>query len=151
MEPIERELELKRLAFEAGNLGALLDALIICNQERPLPEWAVLGLIDTFKDVLNKTRDGRRWRRRYRQVLIDLERAETVQECRDHGIRWTDGEVYERAAEILTHTKSAAVGSARAIEKSYLRVKRNGARNPMEYHILRSIVLGRSPSPGGRK
>ena len=67
--------------------------------------------------------------------MIDMERAETVEQCRELEIPWRD--VYAAAAAILNGTR--ATGGEDAMEASYKRYRRRSKKEPYRYHILRSI------------
>lgn len=143
---IALEIDSKQRAFQSGNQGAALDALILCCRfERPLPEWLGLALIKAYKDLLQETPQGRKWLRRYRQDLVDFERVEALQEARARGFKWSPGpneiSVYDAAAKVLRGTSPAAV------RKSFQRFKRTSKETPFRYHVLSSIVLGASNHP----
>lgn len=131
-----------RKAFEeAGNLRAPLDVLVICSREQwPTPEWAAAALVDIVPRL--QTREGRKWAGRHHRDMIDLERAEAVKYCRDHGVKWPvdgggdDDDVFKAAARELrkSHYHPEVRGTARAIEKSYKLFKRRFAENPYRYH-----------------
>ena len=150
---LNRQLAAKQRAFSNGNLGALKDAVFYCSKyQHPLPNWANVALLELLSDLhsgdpnkakANKAKAkqrGRhtRWIRQYQQDMIDMERAETVTECREKGnIAWAD--VYEAASAILEG--SVSEGSAATIEKSYKRYKIRSEAEPYRYHVLRSITI----------
>jgi hypothetical protein len=139
---VKRQLGFFRKAFDAGNLGALLDAVILSTSAAgPLPPWIAKGLIEIFRTALRQSRDGRKWLRRYRQDLIDSKRMSMVEAAREHGFAWKDA--YEEASRQLRGTLSA--GSENAVERSYKRFKKNSAENPFRYLQLETIVLARVP------
>jgi len=129
-------------AFATGNKGAVLDAVVLCLEHRIIfPEWLGLGVIDAVKGNLDATPAGRRWLRRFRQDMIDFERAEEVLQGREHGLHWS--EAYALAAVALRGTRVA--GSEDAIQKSYQRFKRNGKRGTYRYRVLNMVHLREAP------
>lgn len=138
---LNQELEFKHKAYAAGNLGALRDALIICSKEMiPLPGWLTSGLDELLVYEISAPH-GRLsgWLKKYQRDMIDFARADAVEECRDHGLRWR--EVYVRASELLAREGDAV--SEDAIEKSYKRFKRQSKQDPFRYHQLKYIRLSR--------
>jgi hypothetical protein len=130
---ITRELDTFRKAFEAGNEWGLADAMTFCkNHSVPLPSWALEAILARHADAYHGTykRTGK-WKRQFRQDMIDFGRAETVQECREHGTLWKV--VYEIASKMLEGTGCA--GKPDAIEKSYKRFCKRMKTEPWRYYI----------------
>lgn len=139
---LTQELGYLEKAFVAGNKGALLDAVVLCLKHRMVfPEWLGLGVIDAIKENLVATPPGRKWLKRFRQDMIDYERADWVEDSREHGLQWE--EACTMAAEALQGT--VAAGSEDAIKKSYQRFKRNYARDPSRYRLLKMVHLRETP------
>jgi hypothetical protein len=142
------ELDSCRRAFEHGNLGAILEALILCagpdksrfpgqwaKGSRPLPEWLNLALVDFVKDRLRRRSRGRSWLDQYDQDMIDFARYNSVLEVRDHGIRWEDA--YDIASELLSGSR--AEGAPETIRESYRRVTNRSKTAPLRYKTLHTI------------
>jgi hypothetical protein len=93
-----RNLESMQRAFEAGNPLGLVDAVIYCAEMcefipgLSLPPWALRALSREILSGLcsHKRRRKGRILRVYKQRLVDLERFETVEQCRQHGYSYTD-------------------------------------------------------------
>jgi len=139
---LQRRLCLCQKAFEAGNLGVLQDALMLCcKYKRHLPEWLGIALQQLTRDSLlgisSRKGQGRhaRWLTQYKSDQIDFARADTVQECVDHNIRWVDA--YYAASLSLQDT--FAEGNEDAIEKSYKRYNRRIKKEPMRYKVLSCV------------
>ncbi len=138
---VDRELERCHRADEADVEGALSDVLYYCREyQRPLPEWASLKLSSVLKSSLcgngeKKTGRHAKWIKEYKQDMTDYTRADCVNECREHGIKWSYA--YIVASELLEGT--FADGSADTIKKSYQRYKRRSAENPYRYIMLLTI------------
>jgi hypothetical protein len=139
---IDKELLSCKRAFENGNnLGALGDVLYYCSKyKKPLPEWATLALFVIYEDSIRRampTKKGRNaaWEKQYIQDMKDLVRAETVEDCLDHDIKWDD--VYYAAHRILEGTLDG--GGEDAIEKAYKRYKQRSKKEPGRYKILKTI------------
>lgn len=141
------ELELKRKTFEAGNEGALYDALKLCQDSRvTLPDWLFQALLGVLRErwipSASKRRGRRaRWLEGYKQDRIDSLRADTVLDALNHGIRWID--VYAVASSILEGTEAGSTPDG--IEKSYKRYKRRLRKDPYRYHELRYVKYDPDP------
>lgn len=138
---IDREVESCRKAFEQGVLGALKDVLYYCNEyQKPLPQWAVSGLHSVLNARITGTGKNKRgrnakWETQYKQDMIDFARANTVQDCIEHGIKWLD--VYAVVKELLDGT--FASGSENTIAKSYKRYRQRSEKEPFRYKTLKTI------------
>lgn len=139
---LQRRLKSYQKAFGAGNLGAVLDALnLCCKHKRHLPEWLGIAVQQLTRDSLlgasSRKGQGRhaRWLTQYKSDQIDQVRAEIVQDCVDHNIRWVDA--YYAASLSLQDT--FAEGNEDAIESSYKRYKRRIKREPMRYIVLSCV------------
>jgi len=138
---IDKDLLSCKRAFEKGNLGALRDVLYYCGKyKKPLPEWATLALFNIHEDSIRRampTKKGRNaaWIKQHSQDMKDLVRAETVEDCLKHGIKWVD--VYSAAHSILEGTPDG--GSEDTIEKTYKRYKQRSKKEPGRYKILKTI------------
>lgn len=137
-------------AYRQGNLGAMLEALLLCSSPdkmffsqaakdpRPLPEWLTQALADLIKDRLfRKERNGRSWMDQRLQDMIDETRSETVDYARDLGIQWIH--VYQAASELLAGSK--AEGSPEKIKESRKRVKDRSENSPFCYMNLYAIRI----------
>lgn len=158
-EYILKELDKLKTAYGNSNEGALQDALLICYKYKKLPpDWMFEALgaqgVRYLKGELAGTRPRKRgrpnrdcvpWLRRYRQDMVDAERAETVIECIEHGFAWR--QVYEVASKILEGSK--AEGKKDAIMASYKTYTKNMKENPWRYLILKTVrsEIKRKPIP----
>ena len=140
------ELERLRVEWEAGRFDALLDALVLSNDARPLPEWATLGAVNGLRlaaagEPLPGTSRGRAGgiipklqqddihRRRWELSCWALGELQPAQSAADRkSIRreialafgkskGTRPEAFQIVSEMLR--KSEARGSPEAIEASY--------------------------------
>jgi hypothetical protein len=146
---IMREIDMLRRAYKQGNLGAMLEALILCSDPRkmryfrqmasnprPLPEWLTAELLKIIKAHLcRRGTNGRSWMNQYVQDCIDYARYELVKEAREHGIPWRD--INDVVSELLAGTK--AEGAPGTIRESYRRVKERCAITPLRYKWLSAI------------
>ena len=131
---IARELAAKERAYNDGNLGALRDVIQLCGEhEQPLPGWATKALL-LGGDKQGEGRHGN-WLEKYRDDMKDLERYETVLQCRDYDIPITKS--YQAAALILEG--SYAGGSAETMRAAFKRVIERQDKEPGRYHILHTI------------
>ena len=136
---MERHLDGSRRTFEAGNLAGLLDALLWCQlHEQAVPNWARDGAIEmvtaqlTGAGIENGKGRHARWITRSRQDMIDYARVDTIEECRENGIR---GErAFEAASKILQGTW--AKGSPNTMESSLKRFQRRSKKNPLRYKLF---------------
>lgn len=134
---IQRELETFHKAFAAGNEWGFADALTFCKEHSvQLPSWALDTIRTRHADAYHGAykRTGN-WKRRFQQDMIDFMRAETVQECREHGTPWKV--VYEVAARMLEGTD--CYGKPDTIKKSYGNFKNTMKTEPWRYYIPHSM------------
>lgn len=101
-----------RKRFKAVNGWGLADALTFCKDNAiHLPSRASDTIrtrhADTYHGAYKRTGN---WKLEFQQDMIELMRAETVEDCREHGKPWKA--VYEVASKMLEGTGSAA-GSCR--------------------------------------
>lgn len=139
---IRRELESAHVAYSAGNIGALNDALDLCQKyDIPLPLWALTAckqlLFEKIKGGVKGQRGQKKWITRYLNDMRDYVRYQAVLEAREHGIPWII--VYEEASEILESTFGE--GSNHTMEAAYKRVKKRLKVNPTRYKVLSGIRL----------
>ena len=150
---LENDIALSRKIFAEGNLGALMDTLIHSSHRDgclygalslhgdhwvEIPRWAVDALTVVLAETLPTIRErGRgkyaRWLTTWRQDQLDLDRWKTVRMLREHGVRFTDGKVYEEAVRYLG---SEVPVEADTIRKSYLRVQKRMKSQPSRYSPL---------------
>jgi hypothetical protein len=149
-----RQLEFRRKAFEAGHLGAALDALCMCFEfDWALPEWLKRTVIDCVEVWLLKgpcgprakewQRRGREWRKRSLQDLVDFDRVRALQEARARGFKWAvsragELDAYEYAGRKLLPKRT----KAGTVKKSYQRFKHNWKREPFRYYLLTTTFFG---------
>lgn len=93
------QVELARAEWawdNGGQCGAMLAALEVCREHTlPLPEWLNAALADFLSAAVlqagsRRAEAFRRWLRRRRADLIDLERAMFFAEALNHGLTWDD-------------------------------------------------------------
>ena len=136
----EKELASCEKAYKAGNLGAIAEALKICEIiNRPLPEWVNQGYMELFKWATGVKGKYKKWLRQYRQDMIDFERADTVAWCREIDAEtdrpraeWVDIEAM--ASRILEGTFAECRDDA--VTKSYKKFKKESERSPGRYYLL---------------
>jgi hypothetical protein len=118
--PEERELaRFRRASDRAGRVDALADALELCLRSgRPAPTWLTSAILAVLRQSAIREHDA-----------IDLMRAETVDEARDHGLTWE--RAYQFAADYLQPTE--ARGSPAAMKKSRQTVGRRARQEPGRY------------------
>lgn len=131
----EQHAVLERL-YRNGALPALIEAIAISGRCRiPIPKCAVKGIVTVLDEVITGDLEGRmgrhtNWLKQYEQDMIDLERAETVEKLREHGVKWKY--VYETASQLLEGTESR--GAAGTIETAYKRFRKREKTSPWRYH-----------------
>lgn len=156
---IDEDLGWLKKAYEHGNEGALQDALLICYKYKTLPpDWMFEALGAQGVRYLKGERPGAQekkkgrpnrdsvpWLERREKDMIDMERAEAVMECLDHGFGWR--QVYKVASRIIDGSK--AEGSAETIRASYKAYKKNMKENPWRYMMLKTVrtPIDRKPIP----
>ena len=133
----QRELESFRQAFAAGNEAGLYDALVFCKRYAlTLPEWALdASIVRQREFIYGQTKRHAKWQRQFRQDMIDMARAEMVQECRERRAPWR--EAFECASRMLAGTENE--GGPDAMEKSYKRYVRTMKNNPLRYYVPQFI------------
>lgn len=133
----QRELDAFHRAFAARNEAGLFDALVYCKREKlEVPEWALDAVITRQREfIFGETKRHANWLRRFKQDMIDFDRAETVRECREHGAPWKV--VFEIASRMLEGTENE--GGPDAIAKSYKRFKHTLKTAPLRYYLPRFI------------
>lgn len=139
---LDKELSALEKAYQAGNYGALKDAVYWCRyHKQPLPEWANLALFDSLnaltidkKDTLKKWRT---WGKQYRQDMDDYEIYSAVLEAREHGAEWKD--IFDIAAGLISN-KTEEEGGAKSdtISKAYKRVVQRIKEQPHRYYMLKT-------------
>ncbi|MBW7996794.1 MAG: hypothetical protein FVQ81_09570 [Candidatus Glassbacteria bacterium] len=153
------ELEILERAFNAGNEGALFEAIMFCFSDNSygkistadflddqgviLPRWVVEAMVvRQFRYMMDlaSTGTGRnaKWASRFRQDMIDYARYDAVLELREHfylKVKWDD--VYDRASELLADTSAA--GASDTIRGSYFRVRRRMKKNPLRYKVFKYL------------
>lgn len=141
---LDAQLAVKERAFNQGNLGALQDALSLCKRyEIPLPEWLSGALREVLQESLLARRltpkSGRqsRWLTQYKEDMRDLVRADTFQECIDHGVPRVDA---YHAASLLLHGNFGA-GAPDTIAKAVKRYRSRSESEPFRYHLLTTLRL----------
>ena len=143
----ERELNTREKAFNSGNLGALKDAVALCHEYKiPLPNWVAVGLHDALNVLITDDKDEfkrwAKWRREYRQDMLDYAVYEDVKDAREHGASWQDGEIYAIAAAINSKVLEEDGGAkANTIEKTYKKVNARMSENPFRYFQLKTVKL----------
>jgi hypothetical protein len=136
---IQDRLEASRLAYEAGNLAGIAEAVMICQEwQIALPSWLVNALARLWKATARgeqKKGMGRhaRWIEQYRQDILDYSRFEAVMEAREHGFK--GDAAFEKAVKIL----GPQAWSIDAVKASFRRVPRRMKENPRRYFISRFI------------
>ncbi len=159
---LEAEIPEKRDVFAAGNLGALLDTLIACSHRDgclfgrltghrdhwiAIPRWALDALTVLVAETIPTIRAAgkgkhSRWLASWKQDQIDYERWRVVKMLREHQVRFTDGEVYEKAASWLQPDDT---GGAEAVRSSYRKVQKRMKSQPSRYAPLKyGRVLNRT-------
>jgi hypothetical protein len=100
-----RELELFHRVFAVGNEAGLYDALRFCQEGSvPVPPWALeASIIRQREYIFGEDKRHAKWLRQHKQDMIDMGRAEMVQELRGHGTKGM--KVYEYAARFLAGTE----------------------------------------------
>lgn len=134
---VRDELESFQCIFVSGNEAGLFDALRFCqSHSAPVPPWALDAMVVREESIIRGEykRQGK-WRRQFRQDMIDMARAEGVEECLDHGTPWKV--VYEVASKFLEGTDCK--GKPDAIAKSYKRYTRNMKTDPRRYYLPQYI------------
>lgn len=148
---LETKLKQARIAFEAGNLAALVDAIV--NTEFRdgclfgpgsfhrdhcvgVPRWVFDAVRVLAFDALREARVQRRgrlakWAARWEQDQTDLARWRVVRQLREQSVPFTDGQVYERGARVLKNLGLAA--SPAAVRRSYGLVQRRIKTQPHRY------------------
>jgi hypothetical protein len=128
MAPLERI----RAACMAGNLAAAVDALDHSQKRsEPLPAWTHAAIRTlAFQGI----QSNKRWRRRYRQDMIDYIRWDAVNELRNRvdefGLTWRD--TYETVSKYFEGTPAA--GGVDAIERSYKLCQSRMKKDPFRYY-----------------
>lgn len=128
-----RQLRIMEHAFGHGNILALIDAVLFCEKcsslSLSLPVWALRAVGKSMIARLQghgprKTGRHASTRQEYLQRLIDFERYETVEQCKEYGYSYMDFR-----AEIkwhMDHGCSAETAEKRTINSLGLRTKRSG-------------------------
>ena len=136
---LDDRLAWKERAYKCGKLGALRDVIKLCGEHyKPLPVWATQALLAEGKQTTGTGRHAR-WQKQHFDDMKDVERYYTVQECREHGIPWTDDKVYKAAMLMLEGTYAGA--SHHAIREAYKRVKARMRTQPGRYHALLTLQI----------
>ena len=140
-----RELELFHRVFAVGNEAGLYDALRFCQEGSvPVPPWALeASIIRQREYIFGEDKRHAKWLRQHKQDMIDMGRAEMVQELRGHGTKGM--KVYEYAARFLAGTEYE--GGPDAMEKSHKRFTRTMKSDPFRYYVPRFIRLKERPRP----
>lgn len=137
------QLEQLKEVFDAGNLGALKDAVYWCNAyKQTLPEWAVIGLYGALnalalgdQPILKK---WQRWFKQYRQNIFDYEVLDTIKEAREHYTEWKD--IFEITAAIISNkTEEEGGANAYTVESAYRRAIKGLKNNPYHYFLLKTF------------
>jgi len=139
-EYINQRLKEKEDAFNGGCLGALADAIRICEQHKtPLPAWvsnetvkAIFALSVGSNEHLKKWKS---WFARYKKDSSDYELYCNVKEAREHGAEWKD--VYGIAASLKSNRVDE--GRGEAVIKAYKRTVKRMKAEPYRYHFLSSF------------
>ncbi len=147
-ELIDQRLNEKENAFKSGCLGALADAIRICEQnERPLPLWvsveAVKALFALALDDKQHTKKWKHWLIRYRRDMNDIDIYYLIKEAREHGAEWKD--VYAIAASIDSNIIDEK--RTEAVRKAYKRTAKRLKTEPYRYHHLSTFKKRDSSSP----
>jgi hypothetical protein len=141
-----------RRAAEAGNLSGLYDALVFTLQrdidvrrkdywgrldrvnpteEIAIQRWLLDLLVKYVGDELSsRSCPTARWRKKWNRDMRALDLAYAVDAARDQGAKWTDGDVYVKAAEVYVSGKTPG-----QLEGAYKRVRRLGKKHPGRYYI----------------
>ena len=144
-----RHETLENLYNKGGSVAALIEAIGVSRECKiPVPVWAMAAIVTILDEIVRNSfaaRMGRNasWLKQYHQDMIDYERFETIQELREHGVKWKH--VYESASQISTDRESH--GTAATMEKAYKRFKRRIRTTPWRYYIFSIYKL---PRAGGR-
>ncbi len=156
----DRRLHTCRKAHDDGNLAGLYDALVICRrrdattkregyrgqlQRRPnpndlveVPRWVLDGTLSWLGSEMTSDKcPTARWVKQWKRDMRDFDRADAVQEARDHGVIWTDGQVYTEAAERLLPDQTHG-----QLEGSYKKVRRNMRETAGRYYISQYLRSG---------
>jgi hypothetical protein len=133
--------------YQAGNLGALKDAIYWCREyQKPLPEWANLALKDTINSLAKGDKDTpkawKKWFRQWRQAMADYSVWSDVKDVREHGSDWE--QIYNITAGIQANSIPEK-DTANTIEKAYKRVKRRMEENPFQYYLLKTFQIHDAP------
>ena len=142
-DPVARNLEAARRAFEAGNQFGLIDAVIYCNELADhvpglcLPRWALSALAKEYVAQLRGEKLHERMGRHasileeHKRRHVDYSRFEAVEGAREHGFSRSDA--FEKAVELCEGAPDEA--ETDAIRKSYFKVKRLMKSNPGNFYL----------------
>jgi hypothetical protein len=132
------ELKLFFRVFSAGNEAGLYDALVYCRETScEIPKWALDAAIIRQREFLFGGNERHaKWQKQFRQDMIDMARAEMVQECRERRAPWR--EAYVCASKMLSGNGAAG---PHAMKDSYKKYKLTMKTNPYRYYIPRYIRL----------
>ena len=148
-------------AHDDGNLAGLYDALVACSESdedtkrrnywgrlpfrlRPwdridVPRWVLDGAIEWMCREISS--EGScptlAWKKSWLRDMRDFDRADAVENAREHGALWTDGKVYEEARERLLPKQTPG-----QLEGSYKRLKRRSRQAPGRYYLPSFITVG---------
>lgn len=135
----EKKMAVKRGAYEAGNIGALEDAVALCRRYKaPLPEWLSDALLAELKGQA-PAKSGRHanWLQQHKEDLIDFVRHDAVEECREQGVPPNDS-FY--AAHLLL-LGNFGEGAESTIKDAWGRYNKRVKTNPYRYQVLASYPL----------
>jgi len=145
---VDKVLEHLQKVYESGNFVGLYDAVALSiHLNRPLPQWAGNGALDTFVEFIKPDTNKKRgrhshWLTKYKEDLIDYIRADTVKLHREHyGV--LSELVFEAALLTLCtdNPGAAKAESAGAIKKSYERYLKRVKENPYRYYWSRCLFI----------